>query len=144
MQSGSSARTLCFHSPRQHERFSRAWFHTARITEQAARSGAYAEREQRGTLCFHSPRQHERFSRAWFHTARVTEQSSAEAARMQSGSSARTLCFHSPRQHERFSRAWFHTARITEQRQRRSGAYAEREQRAHIVLSLAASARALQ
>ncbi len=36
---------------------------------------------------------------------------------------------------QRFSRAWFHTARVkAEQRQRRSGAYAEREQR--IVLSL--------
>ncbi len=33
---------------------------------------------------------------------------------------------------ERFSRAWFHTARVkAEQRQRRSGVYAEREQRAH-------------
>ncbi len=40
---------------------------------------------------------------------------------------------------ERFSRAWFHTARV-EQRQRRSGAYAEQEQRAPIVLSLGASA----
>ncbi len=39
---------------------------------------------------------------------------------------------------ERFSRAWFHTARVkAEQRQRRSGAYAEQEQRAPIVLSLA-------
>ncbi len=38
----------------------------------------------------------------------------------------------------------FHTARVSraEQRQRRSGAYAEREQRVPIVLSLAASARA--
>ncbi len=43
---------------------------------------------------------------------------------------------------ERFSRAWFHTARVAEQRQRRSGAYAEREQRVPIVLSLGASARA--
>ncbi len=42
---------------------------------------------------------------------------------------------------ERFSGAWFHTARV-EQRQRRSGVYAEREQRAPIVLSLTASARA--
>ncbi len=33
---------------------------------------------------------------------------------------------------KRFSRAWFHTARVkAEQRQRRRGAYAEREQRAH-------------
>ncbi len=41
---------------------------------------------------------------------------------------------------ERFSTAWFHTARVAEQRQRRRGAYAEQEQRAPIVLSLAASA----
>ncbi len=35
----------------------------------------------------------ERFSRAWFHTARVEQsRSSAEAARMQSGSSARAHC----------------------------------------------------
>ncbi len=40
-----------------------------------------------------------------------------------------------------FSRAWFHTARVkAEQRQRRSGAYAEREQRAPIALSLGMSA----
>ncbi len=47
-------------------------------------------------------------------------------------------------QRERFSRAWFKPVshRTREQRQRRSGAYAEREQRAPIVLSIAASARA--
>ncbi len=46
---------------------------------------------------------------------------------------------------ERFGRAWFHTARLkAEQRQRRSGAYAEREQRAPIVLSLSMSAPALR
>ncbi len=47
-------------------------------------------------------------------------------------------------QRERFSRAWFTPVshRTRKQRQRRSGAYAEREQRAPIVLSLAASARA--
>ncbi len=32
---------------------------------------------------------------------RTQSRGSAEAARMQSGSSARPLCFHSPRQHER-------------------------------------------
>ncbi len=43
------------------------------------------------------------FSRAWFtHVSHRTQsRGSAEAARMQSGSSARPLCFHSPRQHER-------------------------------------------
>ncbi len=47
-------------------------------------------------------------------------------------------------QRELFSRAWFTPVshRTRKQRQRRSGAYAEREQRALIVLSLAASARA--
>ncbi len=49
--------------------------------------------------------QRERFSRAWFtpvsHRTRKQSRGSAEAARMQSGSSACPLCFHSPRQHER-------------------------------------------
>ncbi len=48
---------------------------------------------------------HERFSRAWFtpvsHRTHKQSRGSTEAARMQSGSSARPLCFHSPRQHER-------------------------------------------
>ncbi len=48
--------------------------------------------------------QRERFSRAWFmpvsHRTHKQSRGSAEAARMQSGSSVRPLCFHSPRQHE--------------------------------------------
>ncbi len=38
---------------------------------------------------------------------------------------------------KRFSRAWFHTARVKAEQRQRSCAYAEREQRAPIVLSLA-------
>ncbi len=35
------------------------------------------------------------------HRTRKQSRGNAEAARMQSGSSAHPLCFHSPRQHER-------------------------------------------
>ncbi len=45
-------------------------------------------------------------------------------------------------QRERFSRAWFTPVSYRTCKQSRSGAYAEREQRAPIVLSLAASAQA--
>ncbi len=47
--------------------------------------------------------QREHFSRAWFTPVshRTRSRGSAEAARMQSGSSVRPLCFHSPRPHER-------------------------------------------
>ncbi len=53
--------------------------------------------------------QRERFSRAWFTPVshRTRSRGSAEAARMQSGSSVRPLCFHSPRPHEREdARSW--------------------------------------